>query len=81
MFLLNLVIGFTGVFLLLPGMLFATNYCVIVLPKASPKRDFPSKPISKRRQNYHNMRVGIFKASGVFVINLCFLSETSMKWS
>lgn len=78
MFLLNLGTCFIGISPLFPGMLFATNYCVFVLPKASLKRDFSSQPISKRRQDYHNLRVGIFTASrGPSVKSLCVLSETS----
>lgn len=65
---------------LLPGRLFGTNYCVTVLPKASPKRDFPCKPISKCRQDYHNLRGGTLTASGALALNL-FAFWVKLAWS
>lgn len=58
-------------------MLSAANYCVTALPEASPKRAFPSKPVSKCRQDYYNLRVGIFSAAG----SLCAKSFCFFEWN
>lgn len=55
-----------ALFCLIPNMRLTTNYCVIVPPKSLSVRDFPSEPITKYRQDYHNFRAGVLKASGVF---------------
>lgn len=59
-------------FSLKPNMCLATNYCVIVPPKPSSIRDFPTELVSRYRQDYHHFKVGILES---FVLSLFVLQS------
>lgn len=59
-------------FSLKPNMCLTTNYCVIVPPKPSSIRDFPTELVSRYRQDYHHFKVGILES---FVLSLFVLQS------